>query len=226
MRFPKAYEGVKLIFIAEIVGLVISLLSLCFASSGMLTDPGSVSLRFAALLLLFAMLAFRLCLGYFIVFFVGLIRAKQDEPRFGTAMICVLVSIGAAFVGAFVLVFVMMLSYRATASSLPTILMNVGLSSVIAALSCGAVLCMAAGVKNLAKKLGDGGMVLAGSRFQVLVAALCGLTIVLNIASTLLRNSGRAAAVGWITGTVTAVSFVSSLITVLFLGRAKNMLAR
>ena len=224
MRFPKAQEGVKLLFIAEIVGLIIGILGLSIASRAAMAFSDDGPLVFKALVIMLILMDGHLIVAFFILFFTGLNRARQDEPRFGHAMLCMILALVLAFVGAFAIAFVTVLAHNAPRTQ--TLLTSL-LTSVTSAMSYVTMLLIASGVRNLAKKLGDSAMAAAGTRFQIWIAALCGSSIVLNLVRALLRYSGKTSAAGtWITMISFALSVVTYILTLIFLYKAKLMLSQ
>ena len=224
MRFSKAQEGVKLIFFAEIVALVVEILGLCYVVAAALLTSDGGSPAHQTLLLLRILIGGHLSVGFFILFFTGMNRARQDEPRFGYAMLCLILALAAAFVGAFVIAFVLM---RAPDAPLSPVLMIGLLSSLTNAMSCVTMLLIASGVRNLAKGLGDSVMVRDSARFQIRFAALCGSSVALNIVSALLRSAGKTDAAGaWIPVLTFLLSCLSIAVTLRFLGKAGTALSR
>ena len=218
MRFPKAQEGVKLLFVAEIVALIIGFLSMCYLAGAALASPNSGFTAVNLSVLLLILLAGHLGVGYYILFFTGMRRAKQDEPRFKYAILCTILLIAAAFIGAFAIAFVTALSPDALRTRT---LLTVLLAVAVSALSCGTMLCIASGVKNLAKQLDDGVMAAAATRFQIWIAALCASGIVLSVVKLFVRNGGA-----WITTIALVPSVITYILTLIFLDRARLMLAR
>ena len=218
MRFPKAHEGVKLIFIAELLGLIIAVLTITYTTGWAAAAPNSSPTAANVSPFLLILMAGHLSVGFFILFFTGMSRARCDEPRFKYALLCAILLIAAAFIGALALAFAMALSpYASRTQTLLTGLLSVAVS----ALSCGTMLYIASGVKSLANRLDDGVMAAAATRFQIWIAALCGSAIVLNVVKLFVRRGSS-----WITAIALVPGVITYILTLIFLDRARLMLAR
>ena len=111
MKFPKAYEGVRLILIAEILLLIVVALQLGNAAAAMLQDTGSMFfIVLRGVTLLGTVTSGLVSIASLALLFVGMATAKADEPRFGTAMLITIISCATAVVLAFVMIFAMVIT--------------------------------------------------------------------------------------------------------------------
>lgn len=99
MSFPNAHDGVKKIYksqILELIGLALAIpagiLSIVAAAAAMKENVGLAS-GLAVALLLCGIAAAVVCVIALVFYIIGIIRAKADEPMFGRALICVIVSL-------------------------------------------------------------------------------------------------------------------------------------
>jgi len=99
MTFPNAHDGVKKIYksqILELIGLALAIpagiLSIFAAAAAMKENVGLAS-GLAVALLLCGIAAAVVCVIALVFYIIGIIRAKADEPMFGRALICVIVSL-------------------------------------------------------------------------------------------------------------------------------------
>lgn len=230
MRFPKAHTGVKLLFIAQILSLVVVVTQLANAVVAMLPDTGGAifaAIRTGAVpgLLAAGSAAFP-CL---VLLIVGLATAKADEPRFGTALMILIVSWVEAFLMAFAMVFFLVSSadFSVSPPSLPPVSpVYFGVSSIVSTvLTTCMMLLIASGIVNLARKLGDAAMITLGRRFQKGIAVICGVSVAISVVSILVR-SRSGVAVDWTTALSALASCVFTAVVVPFFGKAKNMLAQ
>ena len=222
MRFPKAYNGVKLLFIAEILSLVVVTMAICLTLVALLPDMGVMALCFLP--------ALPMSIAAVVLIFVGLSSAKAEEPKFKTAMIFMICSLVSAFVMAFVMVFSMVLSIdfsvNPPAVPQPSGVFSVFPSIIGSILSACAFIFIASGVINLAEKLGDEAMAAAGRRFQRVYVVFTALSDIVNIVSYFVRRGSPNAAFNYTSLISFPLTLALAVITIVFLGRAKNMLAR
>ena len=234
MRFPKAYTGVKLLYIAEILSLVSAVLSLgiIFVTTLLRTgikDPTSIM----GIMALSAIPTSLVALGSLVLLFVGLGTAMADESKFRTALILEIVTGAVALLFGVAVVLVMIFKMIPTAlsggipqvTSLPPWYSSgIGVFSNVMA-TC-VMLCIASGIVNLAQKLGDAEMDARSHRFKKIIIAYCAVTVALNVISFLIQSEILSSPFNWSAVLSSLLSFVLTLITIVFLGRAKNMLAR
>ena len=234
MRFPKAYTGVRLLYIAEILMLVSAVLSLgmIFVTTLLRTgikDPTSIM----GVMALSTFPTVLVSLGSLVLLFVGMGTAMADESKFKTALILEIVTGAVALLLAVAMVLIMIFKMLPTAlsggvphmTSLPPWYTSViGVFSNV--MSTCVMLCIASGIVNLAQKLGDAEMDARGHRFKKIIIAFCAVTVALNVISYLIQSETLSSPFNWSTVLSSLLSFVLTLITIVFLGRAKNMLAR
>ena len=118
MRFPKAYTGVKLLYIAEILMLVSAVLSLgmIFVTTLFRTgikDPTSIM----GVMALSTFPTVLVSLGSLVLLFVGMGTAMADESKFKTALILEIVTGAVAILLAVAMVLIMIFKMLPTALS-------------------------------------------------------------------------------------------------------------
>lgn len=231
MRFPKAYNGVKLLFIAEILSLVVVMMAICLTTVALLPDMGGLSFSvFRGVMALCFLPTLPMSIAAVVLIFVGLSSAKAEEPKFKTAMIFMICSLVSAFVMAFVMIFSMVLSIdfsvNPPAVPQPSGVFSVFPSIIGSILSACAFIFIASGVINLAEKLGDEPMAAAGRRFQRVYVVFTALSAIVNIVSYFVRRGSPNAAFNYMSLISFPLTLALAVITIVFLGRAKNMLAR
>ena len=238
MRFPKAYQGVKLLFIAEILGVVTTVIELGLLAFTFQPNPAdalSLGMKGGALVgSSFIMLP--LAIASLILLFVGLGTAKADEREFRTALILQIVYIAAAVVLTVVTVIsvvakvmpeIMAGNTQVMPSASVTSPMYTLLFGVIGNVMSTCIwFCVAAGIGNLARKLEDGPMEAKARSFSKIIIAFGIVSIVLSVVSYYVQNANPGATFNLPTVISTVLSIVLVLLIIVFLGRAKKMLAK
>ena len=233
MRFPKAYTGVKLLYIAEILMLVSAVLSLgmIFVTTLLrmnIKNPTSIM----GVMALSTFPTVLVSLGSLVLLFVGMGTAMADEPKFRTALILEIVTGAMAVLLGIVMALFMVFKMMPTALSggipqvtsfPPWYTSVIGVFSNV--MSTCVMLCITSGIMNLAQKLGDTEMDARGHRFQKIIIAFCAVIVAFNVISFLIQSEILSSPFNWSAVLSTLLSLVLTLITVVFLGRAKNMLA-
>lgn len=203
MQFPNAYQGVKRLFFAEILGIITTLVSLMFVmiASGIKTFRG---------LLVFASILTPLLLGLsfvtFVIRFLALGRAAQDEESFATAQIANLISFGLTLLNQFV-VKTPILSLVASIASICTIMF------------------ILSGIMNLALRLRDADTYDRGKFLKRLIWFLILSPFVLLLLAYLLKTSSAAAILVLVFALVYIVALIAeAVLYVCYLLKAKKML--
>jgi hypothetical protein len=99
MTFPNAHDGVKKIYKSQILELIGSALAIpvgilsIFAAAETMKENVELASGLAVALLLCGIAAAVVCVIALVLYIIGIIRAKADEPMFGRALICVIVSL-------------------------------------------------------------------------------------------------------------------------------------
>ena len=104
MQFPYAHKGVKKIFTAEILNIVVVIFLICSAVVALVSaalptsDEGLAAAALVTLLSLISTLA--LAAVAFIIYLVGIIQAKRDERYFYNALVFVILPLIASIFAA------------------------------------------------------------------------------------------------------------------------------
>lgn len=216
MKFNNAYEGVKKIFTAEILSLIVSICStitqalpvIALAAAASKSDTGT----FASLggFAVFAIGSIVLAIIAFILKLIGVSKASKDEPAFKIAFYMIFVGIAASVVSGIF-------------SSNPTVHSIVAL--VIDIIDLAVTVYIIQGIMNLAKKLNDESMVDKGKNIFIIIIVIYMLIIIAQIVNLII---GSAAALV-ISAVVIIVSGILSIIQYFlylsYLNKAKKMLA-
>ena len=201
MTFPNAANGLKKIYIAEILTLVAALCTglMLIITAFTISSAQSLNLSGAVtggmFLLLFGFAAFVLLVLALIFNLIGINSAKKDETadkrNFATAFICVIVSICVSFVGG---------ALSSSVPALSTILTTAG-----RLLDLTATYFILYGIADFAEKLGQNGL---AEKAKAMVYKLCALYCVSIVCNTLF--SFLSSKVGMI------ISLLLSLVVIVF----------
>ena len=210
MRFPNAYSGVKKIFTAEIIMLLVSIAGV--AASGLnLSDTGdSTILGMVAVALIAAGL---LSVIAFILNLVGIVQARKDEAKFTNALWAVIGGI------------VMSCVQAAFADNAAVVDAAQTVASICSALATFFVI---DGILSLAEQMRNKDMVAKGKRAKVILITLWVVVIALQLVGTifgaandtlLLIESVLLVAAG-------VLSVIAYLVYLAYLSKARVMLAQ
>lgn len=148
MKFPHAYKGVKLIFIAEIMSIIAAVVALIAALIATLVTSGRSGLAASsATLLLVSGIA---SIVVFVVQLVGLFKGAKESRDFRIALWIVLVGIAASITSA------ILQSIESTKGLSPILFAVLATISTLADFLV--VICVLFGIADLANRLGDNEM--------------------------------------------------------------------
>ena len=154
MKFPHAYKGVKLIFIAEIMSIIAAIVALIAALIATLVTSGRSGLAASsATLLLVSGIA---SIVVFVVQLVGLFKGAKESRDFRIALWIVLVGIAASITSA------ILQSIESTKGLSPILFAVLDTISTLADFLV--VICVLFGIADLANRLGDNEMDEKGHR--------------------------------------------------------------
>lgn len=165
MKFPHAHRGVKLIFVAEIISIVVSILALI---SAIFVSIGSAEAAAATLLMVSGIVG----IVVFVIQLVGLFQGARDSREFRIALWITLVGIIAS------LTYVILKNIDAT-KGLSSILFAV-LTTVAAVADFLVVICVLFGISSLADQLGDGEMSERGRRLAMYIVVIYLISLILG----------------------------------------------
>lgn len=224
MKYPNAAKGVKRIFTAEIlklIGTISGIVGITIVVIGLITaeatgeskagitafvltlGAGAIPLLAWAVLLLIA----------FIMRLVGIINARHDEDSFKSSLVCLILDlVSAAVSGVF-----LSLNNTLVASLLYSFSQLMGLFVTLFIIS---------GIIKLADKLNRGDVSAKGSNVLKLICVIVGLSLLLNIVSSILIGNPVIMYVALILFAAAMVLCIVQYIMFLsFLAKAKKMLA-
>ena len=223
MRFPNAAKGIKKIFTAEILQIIASACAIfgivVLISGGALalvqdnSDTALASfLSGAALAVVFLIAFIVLLIIAFIMNLVGTINASHDEQNYKTALICLLISIGCSVVSG------IFMAKNATVGGLFQ-----SFSSLFNTIS---IIFVIAGSVKLADQLNRGDVSKLGSNIFKIILVIGVLSLVATIiASFMATNIASIVTVLVLFVVGLILSAVEYIMYVVFLGKAKKMLA-
>ena len=215
MTYPNAYSGVKKLFTAQILSLIVVILSLItagIAAGGAAAiedhaEAGLVALGGSAILGVIVLVIGVIAL---IITLVGLHQAGKDEKCFKTAFIFAIIQLVAAFVKGF----------GAEGSAL-----YVGADFIADLAQIIMIIYVIYGVINLAKSLNDEKLAKRGKTLLTLIMILLIVALVISIVGNFVGGSETGAMIVGITGIVSAIIMLVAYIMYLtLLSRAMKTL--
>lgn len=212
MTFPNAFEGVKKVFIAEILALIASG---CMVLGAIIAAASAMagSLSGAAGGGFFVIASFVLSLLSLIFNLIGLSKASQDEAAFKTAFYCAIVNLIATFV------------IRIIGIAVPGNAINYVSTIISTALSIAIIRYVVKGITSLAEKLGRNDIIDYGGKIAILLYIVYGVSILLNLLSWIFSGSlSMAATIGVFSILSGIAGIVGYILYLVYLSRAKNML--
>ena len=216
MRFPNAAKGVKKIFTAEILALIAAIVSVIAIIMAVVTlagaeaDSDAVTLGAGLGMAVFIIGASVLFIIAFIMQIVGVSNASLDEDSFKTAMICLLIGIGASIVGG-------IFSSNATVQSITQLVTRLmGLFVTIFIIS---------GIIKLADKLNDGVVSTKGSNLLKLITVIYALALIADLIVLILGGYTASVVAGVIAIVAMILDIVKYIMYLSYLAKAKKMLA-
>lgn len=224
MKYPNAAKGVKRIFTAEIlklVGTIFGVIGLTIVAIGLMTakvtngsDAGIVTLVVSLGIGALPLIAwFVLRLIGFILRLVGIINAKQDEDSFKSSLVCLILEMVSVVVSGVFLG----INSTVVASVLYSFAELMGLFVTLFIIS---------GIIKLADKLNRGDVSAKGSNLLKLICVIVGLSLLLNIISSILIGNPAIMFIALILfGAALILCAIQYIMFLSFLAKAKKMLA-
>lgn len=213
MKYPNAYSGVKKLFTAEILGLI-GTIALVIATFAALVTVGAVeaeeeavgvaSLGVAAV---FGLVGGVLAIIAFIIEIVGLNAGGKDEPLFKTALSF---AIGGVVV-------------QALASFVSAEIVQKFANTFVPVAKVMLIYYVIEAIRNLAKNLGNRGMIEKAKGVITIVYVTFGVQILAEVLGQFVVT-GKAADVIELVGY--ALSIIQFIVYLSYLSKAKKMLAR
>ena len=206
MQFPNAFKGVGKIFLAQVLVLVADVVAIVVNS--MYTAQGNAVNGVIAGLGVAVMI---ITIIAFILNLLGLIDAKKDEGAFGTALFIVIAGIVLSCISVF-------FPSDGTAAEVFKQLSNI--CEVLVTFY------VITGIINLAKKLNDEEMAAKGKKIITMVITAWAVAIIAGLIGAFLKGNTAALAVAGVLLLISAVvGFIAVIMYVLYLSKAKKMLA-
>ena len=231
MTYPNAARGVKKLCVAEILNMIAVVLGVLTAATVIVfgavtvainemgnTELGGLLNTTGTLTAVFGGATFVLAAIAMILQIVGLVQARKDEASFRMALIFTIVGLGAA------------LLIQVLDIALPlwkTAIDQIG-SVIDNACNILIVVFVVQGVSNLAEEIGDETLVRRGELIRSLVIFMLTMSIIANlIGTTFVFVGGTVVTFANVPSIVASIlSVVYYIIYIVFLSRAKNVLAK
>ncbi len=190
--------------VVGLLGVITAVLTVVAVSSGSVTSSisGIVILGIAAMIIGIAL---------FIINLVGIIQAMKDEGSFKVALVFVIVGVIASILGGIFTTDQTLNSIIGIIESLSTLLVMVFIIQ---------------GIQNLAVRLGNEEVLNSGKRIFVLIIVIQGLALIASIIAAIFSSSQAANITAVILLLISSViGLIATIMYLVFLGKAKNMLA-
>ena len=220
MKFPNAYQGVKKIFTAEILSLIGAACMIIFAVfgvvalAGMATASGDTALTGGIGLAVFGLAGGILSLIGLLFLMIGTKRAAQDEPIFNQAYMYILCSLILTLAS----IIISSIWLYGTWDNMSTTVANI--------LAMIATIFIINGVQSLANKLNRPDMVATGNTYMILLIVVYAVQIIVRIIPVFFgANAATSRVVGILSLAAEIVSLIVYILYLVFLGKAKKMLA-
>ena len=167
MRFPNAHEGVKKIFTAEILMLIVTLGTLIVNGLAMSQNRPDGLIAAAAIILVAAGV---ISIIAFIMNLLGIIQARKDESKFTYALYAVIGGIVASLVQ----------------SAFPNNGIVVDAANTVSSIcSALATYFVIDAILSLAEQLGNADMIAKGKRARIIVITLWLIVVILQLVGTI-----------------------------------------
>ena len=216
MKFNNAYEGVKKIFTAEILSLIVSIcttVTLVLPVIGLIAAKSDSQAGAIASLGGFAVLAIAtvvLAIIAFILKLVGVNKASKDEQAFKIAFYFIFIGIIASVVSG-------IFSTNTTVTNIVAVISDV--------VSLGVTIYIIQGIKNLAEKLGDDNMVKKGDNLFKVILAIYVLIIIAQIINLIFGGTAALVVSAVVIIAAGILDIVQYILYLSYLSKAKKMLA-
>ena len=216
MTYPKAYKGVKKVFIGEILEVIASLLAVVAATMTAIISAGQGNEGMTAAVLGLSAAAGVLAILGFVLQMVGLFQAGGDEYAFRTAFWTVIVIIVASVLQTtFTLI-----------PNIPSLVIRV-LEVLINIATIFVVLFILNGICNLASKLHEEKMYRFGRFLTWVVVILYAVTALLSLLPVFFGNAEWAVKVAATLALIAAITeLVTYVLIFIYIGKAVKMLKK
>ncbi len=216
MKYENAYKGISKLFTAEILKLLVGIMSVVTAILGVFSLAGAmaglegmfVGFTIAAVILLVLILIFSIV--SFILMMVGIVTAGKDEPFFKTALIWIIIGVTSTILTNIV-------------TSVP-VMQNIFtiLATVADILSTFYII---SGIIALADRIGNIDVSTKGQTIIKLIIATYVIAIIIKIVEMITRMNTVGVVISGILGIIALVaSIVSYILFLVMLARGKKML--
>lgn len=215
MQFPYAHKGVKKIFTAEILNIIVVIFLICSAVVALVSaampessDEGLAAAALVTLLSLISTLA--LAAVAFIIYLVGIIQAKRDERYFYNALVFVILPLIAS-------IFAAIFSQNKYVQDISDMVRNI--SEVIA------MVMIISGIRELAAKLDRNDMVNSANIAFRIIVGVYGMLIIARIIEFVFDFwPDMVSLAGIISLTASLINVFAHFYYLVYLGRAVKML--
>lgn len=216
MLFPNAHNGVKKIYTAEILSLIVAILLAAAAIAGLfaasLAESGKAEAEVATAggFLLLVLAGGILALIAFILNLVGIISAMKDEPTFKNALIFTIIGIAASVLSS-------SFSKNETVSSFIQILVN--FSELFVSLF------VVQGIMALAARMNNNDMVERGNKVRWWLVITFAIPSLIKLVSAVLVLKNMETVAGVLSLIAAVLTLIAYFIYLSYLAKAKKMLA-
>lgn len=215
MKYPNAHDGVKKIFVAEILSLIGSFLSaivLGFSLLGIIaieenSDTGAVA-AFGGIAL-FGLAAAVILIIAFIMQIIGVNRAAIDEPAFKTALYLIIAGIVISLLSSF-------FGNNATVQAIFSIISDV--------IQLAITIFIIQGIRNLAVKLNNPDMDAKGNNIFKIICAVYILIFIARIITLIFNGTASKTIAGVFTIIAAVLTILQYVFYLLYLRKARFML--
>ena len=210
MTYPNAFKGVKKIFTAEILTIISTILlliaaALAVGAANVADTADETALAMIGVLAIFGIAGTIIALIAFFINLSGLKAGAQDEPKFKTALIFVIVGIVATLISGF---------FEGVVSDIFSYINSIA-SVLITYFVISAIM-------SLAGQLGNEEMVQKGKTAITFVVAAFAVSLIVSIISLFLNNDTVVGVLGVI---ALILSLVQYIIYLVYLAKSKKMLS-
>ncbi|MBP3758225.1 MAG: hypothetical protein J6I83_00090 [Firmicutes bacterium] len=216
--FPNAYNGVKKIYLAEILGLIAAVIGgiagIAAAVGILAKEAGEQGSGYDAAVFgggVVVIIAGILLLISFILNVLGISKASQDEPNFKKAMIWLIISL----IGSFAL------GMTNEGSAI-----NIAANFVYQAADVLVTFFVINGLISLAEKLGRSDLAARGTKLKNLIIGIYVIALVVSLISAFMANSETMETIAGVLACAALIIMIIAYFMYLkLLSRARNMLA-
>lgn len=216
MKFQNAYLGVKKIFAAEILSIIVAVVLVASAVLGIVgiasaaAEDGVTAVITLLSTIVFIIAAAVLAIIAFIFTLIGILKGAKDEPIFKGAFVAVIVGIAVAVLSSVFSKNTLAVSLFNTIGDVAQVIVTIYVVTAIV---------------NLANQLGDEKTAKTGHTVLLLIVIVCALSFIANITVLCFGYSTTPTMIAGVLALVAEIlTVVQYVIYLVYLGKAKKML--